>query len=323
MIIYRYPGPETTPMTEQLITDKEFEELLGAMPDPYPELPLMQPDELRDGDVLMMFSTARTQIGPVKLPVSWLIRYLDGGAYSHSAVVTIKDGVPKVWDHSAGWVLHPVPLDHGIADHEWCHVYRLDKHDETVGSRRYPAHPLVHVLGLREGDPYDIYRLVFSGIITVLSARPSDPRMRDLARRALIMLTRILTELWEQKKFDDRMLVCTAVAGLSYWTADNGTPHDYALEANLERRRRQHAAAADGDADWDEAVAAMRDLLNKVYGDFDAQVQRHQRELWGGNADWVEIGSAALPATLVSPSDLEFSRTLRRVGHLAIPPSPK
>jgi hypothetical protein len=313
-------GPEPT-MTEQLITDAEFEELVAAEPDPYPSLTLMQPEELRDGDVLMMYSIARTRIGRIKLPLSWMIRYLDGGAYSHSAAVSIVDGAPKVWDHSAGWVLHPVPLDAGISNHEWCHVYRLDKHQESVGSERYPAGPLVAALARREGDPYDKLRLVFAGIITVLSARPGDPEIRDYVRRGLIILTRILTELWEHKKFDNRMLVCTAVAGLSYWEADNGTPHDYALEANLQRRRR-HAAASDGDEQWDDAVARLRELLNRIYGDFDELLERRERELLAGNADWAEIGSPALPATLVSPSDLEFSRTLQRVGRLAIPPAP-
>lgn len=314
-------------MTEQLISDAELAELDVTEPDPYPTLPLMRPDELRDGDVLMMlgvgWTTIETKWGKIKLPVSWMIRYLDGGAYSHSAVVSLDGGVPKVWDHSKDWVLHPVPLDAAIAGHAWCHVYRLHKHDETVGSGRYPAPPLVHQLRFHEGNPYDIYRLVIAGIITVLSARPKNPLMRDLARRALIMLTKILTELWKHGKFDDRMLVCTAVAGVSYWKADNGTPHDYALQADLERRRRRLAMAGADDADWDKAVAGMRDLLNRIYGDFDDQVAGLERALRAGNADWVDIGSRELPATLVSPADLEFSHTLKVVGHLDIPPGPE
>lgn len=310
-------------MAEQLITEAECAELLISGDDPYPDLPLLAPGDLRDGDVLMMLGVGYSKIGPVWLPVSWMIRYLDGGAYSHSAMVSLIDGVPHVWDHSEGWVLHPVPLDAAIAEHAWCHVYRLNKHDETVGSKRYPAPPLVKAVESHEGDHYDIYRLVIAGIITVLSSMPGDPEMRDLARRALIMLTKILTELWEQKKFDSGMLVCTAVAGLSYWNADNGKPHDYALEADLERRRQQLATAPSGDAKWDKAVADMRELLNKVYGDFNDQLANYKHQLQAGNSDWVDIGSPVLPATLVSPSDLEFSRTLHAVGHLAIPPKPK
>jgi hypothetical protein len=283
----------------------------------------MAPDELRDGDVLMMLGVGRTKIGPFRLPVSWFIRYLDGGAYSHSAVVSLINGVPHVWDHSEDWCLHPVALDAAVVGHAWCHVYRLHKHDETVGSKRYPAAPLVTTLESYEGDHYDIYRLVIAGIITVLSDQPGDPRMRDLARRALIMLTRLLTELWEQKKFDNKMLVCTAVPGLSYWNADNGNPHDYSLQADMERRRRRHAAASGSDAKWDEAVADMRELLNKIFDDFDSQLSNYQQQIRAGNADWVDIGSTDLPANLVTPSDLEYSRTLKAVGHLAIPPKPK
>lgn len=313
-------------MTEQLISDAEFEQVLKDEPDPYPQLPLMQPDELREGDVLMMYGIGKTTIktpwGDLKLPISWMIRYLDGGAYSHSAVVSIIDGVPKVWDHSEGWVLHAVDLDAAIAGHAWCHVYRLHKHGESVGSDRYPAPPLHAVLKSHDGDEYDKLRLVFAGIITILSSRPEEGWKRDLARRALIMLTRILTELWEKKAFDDKMLVCTAVAGLSYWHADNGKPHDYALQADLQRRREQLANVTGADEDWDDAVADMRELLNKIFGNFDEELARYQQEISAGNADWVDIGSPALPATLVSPADLEFSRTLQAVGHLKIPPKP-
>lgn len=306
-------------MTETLLTADELAEMVFTDPDPYPDLPLMRAGELRDGDVLMMLGTGWTQIGKIPVPASWLIRYLDGGAYSHSAVVSLIDNIPFVWGHDETWKLHPVELDKSLHGHAWCHVYRLLKHGDRVGSDRYPSAPLVQALEARTGDPYDMNRLVMSGIITVISNMPSNPLKRDLLRRALVLLVKVLNELWEQKKFDEKMLVCTAVAGLSYWNAKNQMPHDYAIEVDLERRRKKITATNASDEKWEQMIADMRAVLNKIFGDFDKQLNNYMTMLSASNADWVDVGSAALPATLVSPSDLEFSRVLQRVGHLAVP----
>lgn len=280
---------------------------LGA--DPYPDLPLMPPDALKDGDVLMMLGQG-TYHG---IPVSWLIRALDGGAYSHSAVVSLIDGEPRVWDHSDDMQLAPVSLNQGIRHHAWCHVYRFTKHGEPVGSDRYPSAPIVEVLEGHRGDPYDMGLLIMAGVVAVLSRRPEDPVLRELARLGLEALIGAITWLLDHKDIRSGMLICTAVTGLSYWSALNQTPHDYALEVDIQRRGPTAA-----DDDWDDAIDRLKALLARVWPEFPEDEARWQQAL-ASNAHWVEVGGRFLPVNMVSPSDLEFSRTLERVGKLKIP----
>ncbi|TVS18867.1 MAG: hypothetical protein EA417_02085 [Gammaproteobacteria bacterium] len=290
-------------------------EQLDPGPDPYPALPVMPPEALRDGDVLMMLGQGYSRIGKLPVPVSLLIRALDGGAYSHSAVVSIIDGEPKVWDHSADWLLGPVSLDDGIRNHAWCHVYRLFKHGEHVGSSRYPSAPIVKALAERQGDAYDTKLLLTAGVVAVVSRMPANPHVRELARRALEAAVEVINWYLDRKDIRSSMLICTAVTGLSYWNAVNAKPHDYALEVDIQRRG---AVDDHGSEDWKRTIAKVKAALSRVWPDFPDDLARF-RKTQASNAHWVEVGGQLLPVNLVSPSDLEFSRTLERVGRLHIP----
>jgi len=286
--------------------------LFDLGPDPYPDLPVMAPKKLRDGDVLMMLGEGWTDIGPVRLPVSWMIRALDGGAYSHSAMVTIIDREPRVWDHSDEWALSPVSLEKAIRGHKWCHVYRLSKHGEQVGSDRYPPAPIVKVLQEHKGDPYDKVLLLMAGVVAVISRMPQNPELREAIRLGLEGL--IFTIKWLLDNHDIRkgMLICTAVTGMSYWGALNTVPHDYALEVDIQRRQGDA-----GDEDWQETIEELKQVLARMWPDFPDAVEQLERTM-SGNAAWVEVGGPLLPVNMVSPSDLEFSWTLQRVGRLEI-----
>lgn len=292
---------------------------LDLGPDPYPNLPVIPPEALRDGDVLMMLGQGYSRIGRFNLPVSWLIRALDGGAYSHSAVVSIIGGEPKVWDHSDDWLLGPVSLHDGIKKHAWCHVYRLFKHDEHAGSARYPCAPIVKVLNERAGDRYDTKLLLMAAVVAVVSRMPADPKVREAARAALDVAVLLINWYLDHHDIRSSMLICTAVTGLSYWSALNQVPHDYALEVDIQRRRAGDDHDHDhGNEDWDTTIAKVREVLTRVWPDFPDDLARFQQTR-ASNAHWVEVGGRLLPVNLVSPSDLECSRTLERVGRLAIP----
>jgi hypothetical protein len=292
------------PLTPEMIA--QFD--LG--PDPYPDLPLMAPDALQDGDVLMMLGQGSYK----HIPVSWLIRALDGGAYSHSAVVSLIDGAPHVWDHgNQDMELVPRSLEEGIREHAWCHVYRLTKHGESVGSARYPSAPIVQVLEAHRGDPYDMTLLIMAGVVAVISRQPEDPDLRELARLGLEALIWAIGWWLDHKDLRKGMLICTGVTGLSYWDASKGTPHDYALEVDIQRR-----GPTQPDEDWDEAIGRLKALVARAVPEFPEDQARLQKAL-ASNARWVEVGGPSLPVNMVSPSDLEFSRTLKRVGRLEIP----
>jgi len=300
-------------MTDPVITEEVIESFdLG--PDPYPDLPVIPPGDLEDGDVLMMLGRGWVPVAKgIRLPVSWLIRALDGGAYSHSAMVSIVDGEPRVWDHSDDWALAPVSLEKGIRRHRWCHVYRLTKHGEHVGSHRYPAAPIVDVLNAHRGDPYDKVLLLMAGVVAVVSRMPENPALRETARVLLDGAVVAINWLLDHKDIRTEMLICTAVTGTSYWQAVNEVPRDYSLEADIQRR-----GGRGGDEAWERTIAKLREALGRVWPDLPAELDQYRRTL-ASNAHWVEIGSPLLPVNLVSPSDLEFSRTLERVGRLEIP----
>ena len=281
--------------------------------DPYPDLPVIPPEKLRDGDVLMMLGEGCAYIGPIPVPVSWLIRALDGGAYSHSAVVSLIGGEPHVWDHSKNWALGPVSLHDGIKDHKWCHVYRLYKHGEHAGSTRYPRAPLVKVLNDHEGDPYDKMLLLMAGVVAVISRMPEDALVREAVRIGMEAVVFAINWYVDHHDIRSGMLVCTAVTGLSYWSAFNEVPHDYALEVDIQRHH-----AGRGDEDWDRIIAKVKEVLTRVWPGFPDDLERFEQTLTS-NAHWVEAGGPLLPVNLVSPSDLEFSRTLERIGRLEIP----
>ncbi len=286
---------------------------LGA--DPYPALPVMPPEALRDGDVLMMLGQGISWIGKLPVPVSLLIRALDGGAYSHSAVVSIIDGEPKVWDHSEDWLLGPVSLHDGIRKHAWCHVYRLFKDGKHAGSSRYPYAPIAKALAERQGDAYDTKLLLMAAVVAVVSRIPADAWAREAARLALEAVVELINEYLDRHDIRSSMLICTAVTGLSYWSAVNATPHDYALEVDIQRRGAVHDH---GSEDWKRTIAKVKAALTRVWPDFPDDLARF-RKTQASNAHWVEVGGPLLPVNLVSPSDLEFSRTLKRVGRLRIP----
>lgn len=295
-------------LTEEMIESFELRA------DPYPDLPVIPPNELHDGDVLMMLGQGWVPVTKwISLPVSWLIRVLDGGSYSHSAMVSIVDAEPRVWDHSHDWALGPVSLEKGIREHRWCHVYRLTKHGEHVGSRRYPAEAIVDVLNAHRGDPYDKVLLLMAGVVAVVSRMPENRALREAVRAGLDAAVVAINWLLDHKDIRAQMLICTAVTGTSYWQAVNEVPRDYALEADIQRRGHPG-----GDAAWERTIAKLREALGRVWPELPAELDQYQRTL-ASNAHWVEIGGSLLPVNLVSPSDLEFSRTLERVGRLEIP----
>jgi hypothetical protein len=301
----------------------DLREQLGARAaspaDPYPDLPTIPESELRDGDVLLMLGEGWPKIHGIPVPVSWLIRMLDGGAYSHAALVTWEGEprAPRVWDHSTDWKLGPVPVARAIAEHTYCHVYRFEKNGEPLGGPDFPSGAVVSALRGHANDPYDMALLILAGVVAVISRTPESETERRLLRLALTVLVEVLE--WVIGHVDVRggALVCTGVVGISFWEAQPVDPTKrFALEADLDRRRETTPAVVD--PDWDAVIERIRRALAQLWPTFEAELAARRAAL-DSNARWVEIGSPELPVNLVAPSDLEHARTLRRVAKLSIP----
>jgi hypothetical protein len=305
----------------------ELEALLeaeGAPVDPYPDLPVLAPDALRDGDVLLMLGVGSSRIPPLPfpVPVSWLIRKLDGGAYSHATIVTWEPPEagartePRVWDHSRDWALGPVPLADALQGHAWCHVARFEKDGRGLDDPRFPRDRVPAALRPHAGEPYDKLLLILAGVVALLARMPADPTLRRVLREVLDRIVTALEWALDHRDIRTHAFVCTAVPCVAFWQACHEVPHDYALEVDLERRR---TPAPEPDPAWEAMRERLREVLTRVYPDLDAQLASWRTTVFGGNAHWVPAGSRGLPVNLVSPSDLEFSRTLVRVGKLAVP----
>ncbi|MDX1648226.1 MAG: hypothetical protein R3263_00095 [Myxococcota bacterium] len=291
--------------------------------DPYPDLPTIAQGELRDGDVLLMLGTGWSRVPPLpfEIPISWLIRTLDGGSYSHAAIVTREEddsgaARPRVWDHSRDWSLGPVPVDDALVDHAWCHVYRFEKDGEELGDPRFPRARVPEAVRPHRGDPYDKQLLLFAGLVALLSRMPERAWVRRCARVALDTLVRVLKRLLDDEDVRKGAFVCTGVPGIAFWEAREDVPHDYALEVDVERRRGLEPVE---DVAWEETLQRVREVLRRVLPDLDTQLASWRDTVFRSNAWWVPVGSDGLPVNLVSPSDLECSRTLRRVAKLAVP----
>jgi hypothetical protein len=154
-----------------------------------------------------------------------------------------------------------------------------------------------------------------AGVVAVISRAPEQAHLREALRLALEVVVAAINWLVDHKDIRAGMLVCTAVTGMSYWQARNELAHDYALEADIQRRRHPELA----DPKWERTIANLQKALSRVWSDFPAELETYRQTL-ASNADWVDIGGPLLPVNLVSPSDLEFSRTLQSpVGRLEIP----
>ncbi len=292
----------------------DLRELLSLGGDPYPDLPTIPPRDLRNGDVLLMLGEGWPKIHGIPIPISWLIRKLDGGAYSHAALVTWENGEPCAWDHSMDWKLGPVRLADALKEHQYCHVYRFEKNGEPLDGPDYPSGPAVTALRRHGNDAYDTYLLVLAGVVAVLSRMPESATLRFALRMALNALVELLEWLIGE---DIRRpaLVCTGVVGVTFWEALFRTDNAYAIEVDLERRRLAPLAR---DPKWEEVLSRIRRLLARIWPDFEKQWSAYQAAL-ASNQKWVPVGGPGLPVNLVAPSDLEHSRTLRRTAKLAIP----
>jgi hypothetical protein len=210
-----------------------------------------------------------------------------------------------------------VPVDDALRNHAWCHVYRFEKEGQGLDSERFPRARVPEALRPHAGEAYDMKLLVFAGIVALLSRMPEDVLVRRLVRMTLNAVIRALEWYLDHKDIREHAFVCTGVPGISFWQALEATPHDYALEVDVERRRRQ--AAPLSDPEWEETMERLRRVLARVYPDLPDELRAWRKTVFESNATWVPVGSRELPVNLVSPSDLEFSRTLVRCAKLAIP----
>jgi hypothetical protein len=297
------------------------------------QLPPIKKSDLRPGDVLLSCGSEA---------LSELIRRIDGGDYSHSAM---WDGQFAVDATGSGLKRRELEKDEDV---QWfIDAYRWHEPPETgpvLGSPKYPTQPVLDEIDeiYEHGADFAYDGLLLAALVIWVSNRPADKWLRAAAR---ILLSRF--EAWFLKRIrkpGKTAMVCSETVARSFDQAEQ--PPNYAIEIIVDGSR-DSAAITDAVRDVDARSAGGLQTPTRVtsyedvkrrYGeillagmtpaerarllDFAEQNARTRR----GPAETIEVGAKGLPPECVTPHDLQRSPNLKPIGRLhenAAPNLPK
>lgn len=290
---------------------------------------LLTPDDLEEADLLLMSGNTRLPLGDLigrpwlkwpKIPISKLIRWLDGGSYSHATIVSVGDGGQILaWDHGENWRLGPRPLGDATKGTLRCDVFRFAPRRDNP--KRFPTNVIVGPLDNYIGNDYGMRVLLVVGILAVIRRSPKREFWREVLFVVLEQMFRILDLHWDED-LDGEPLICTAVPGLAHHLGGQAMSDDgYELEIKLGRGGAEDILTASNDPHAASRMRLRRRLeqaapsLSRAFESLDAEIWRTR----ASEVDmWRKIGSV-VPPNFVGVSDLEFSRSLYHVGQLELP----
>jgi len=293
-------------------------------------LPPITKSDLHPGDVLLSCGTEA---------LSELIRRIDGGDYSHSAM---WDGECAVDATSKGLKRRTLEEDEDV---QWyIDAYRWHEPPENgpiLGSRHYPDGPVLKVIKdlVRMGPGFAYDALILAALVIWISDTPSDKWLRRAAR---LLLSR--AEDWVLKRIrkpGKTAMVCSETVARSFDQAEQ--PPNYSIEIIVDGSR-DSAAIADAIRDADDSAGGLGvqtptsvtsyDDVKRRYGqiilsgltpeergrllDFAEKNARTRR----GPPETIEVGETGLPPECVTPHDLQRSPNLKVLGRLHENPAP-
>jgi hypothetical protein len=286
-------------------------------------LPKISKSDLRPGDVLLSCGCEA---------LSELIRRVDGGDYSHSAM---WDGEFAVDATGSGLKRRKLEDDEAV---QWfIDAYRWHEPPEgpVLGSPKYPTHPVLDELNeiFEHGAAFAYDGLVLAALVIWVSNQPSDQWLRRAAR---LLLSRF--EDWflrRIRKAGKTAMVCSETVARSFDQAER--PPNYSIEIIVDGSRDsaaiEDAAKADGAGGGGVAtetptrVTSYEDVKRRFgeilltgmrpderarlldFADLNARTRR-------GPPETVEVGESGLPPSCVTPHDLQRSPNLKVIGRL-------
>jgi hypothetical protein len=288
-------------------------------------LPRISKSDLRPGDVLLSCGCEA---------LSELIRRIDGGDYSHSAM---WDGQFAVDATSKGLKQNKLEDDEAV---QWfIDAYRWHEPPESgpvLGSPNYPTQPVLNEIKeiLKRGADFAYDGLVLAALVIWVSNRPADKWLRRAAR---LLLSRF--EDWFLKRIrkpGKTAMVCSESVARSFDQANR--PPNYTIEIIVDGSRDSAAIedAAKIDATGGGGVATQTPTrvttyedVKRRYGeilltgmppeerarllDFADRNDRARR----GPGETIEAGENGLPPSCVTPHDLQRSPNLKVIGRLS------
>jgi len=288
-------------------------------------LPELHPGDLRPGDVLLSRGGTRT---------SDLICLIDRGDYSHAS---LWDGA-NVLEATGGNVgkVRESTLSALCGKARYVHAFRPTWSDEHGGSRTLGAgglspEPLLEVARSYVDQRYSMGQLYTIGTLVALGRLTGHPSAQVIFRnigRELAEALRSYQDLGEE----DRPMICSHFVSRCFWEADPSDARTYSLWTVYKPNALMRDAPS-----RDAVGAALAPLSDEERKHLD-ELERECRRLLlrqdtrlaptefapspgssttralGAKPKLVRAGSRELPATCVTPGDLQESPTLRRIG---------
>lgn len=273
---------------------------------------LIKPNVLQAGDILLSCGTEA---------LSMLIKRLDGGDYSHSAVY---DGEYAVDATSKGVVRRDLKQD---MDVQWyVDAYRWHSPspgDIDLGEPSYPYEPVITrntaIVDAKTQFAYD--ELLMAGLVIAVSKQPDDEWLRTAVR---LLLSRVQEWVHDHitSKPPTQSMTCAETVAVSFDEAEK-SKYEIAIEID---KSRDYGVIARARPTTPAAV------VTQTFSSYDDVRQGYADAIAAASPDMQRALKAALdagrgmpikiPPGCVTPRDLQTSPNLRLIGRLSEKPTP-
>jgi len=272
-------------------------------------------EELEPGDVLLSRGVGS---------LSDLICSVDGGSYSHAGV---WDGQCVVEATLGGIAANPI--GHALESQQYVDVYRFCRDGSRLGAHEWPAAPVIGQARSFVGMKYAYADLLLAAVVVALGRRTSLPVMK----RALRQLGALAGQQMARKIFcaEGRgdAKICTQVVVSAFYDAAAEPRHRYGLDVRVKGGRESEAGrelVADAEearieVEYAELSRQWRGMLcserPSIRCGLEMLESSAQEGLGLSEDQVVRAGGRRLPASCVTPRDLETSPSLELLGRIA------
>jgi hypothetical protein len=257
--------------------------------------------ELRPGDLILSTSSGWE---------SWLIRWLDGGAYSQAG---LYDGERVILAGAYGIERRPLHT---------CDVFRFQSQGRPLGEGGLDARVLLERARayLDHADAYRCTPLYLVGLLLIMRRFARPPWRRNLVE-ALggVLLVAIRRSI--DRHFPTGVIAVTGSELVTRIFSEarrvSGGPYDIRLE--LERRHERHAWPPTSGR-FEHLMQETEEIIARVNPELSIAVSQARAAAPGSIGSTVVAGGPLAPACFVSPGDLQHSPSFVYAGRLVVRP---
>lgn len=265
----------------------------------------ISPEDLKVGDIFLSFGK--------KACVSKLIRYLDGGFYSHAGIF---DGEKSIDMHETG--LEPMSVERLAELQDYVHVYRfISDSGEMLGQKGWPSDPILDVINHyrdpENGYNYDIPQLFLLALWILVKRAPNH---KGILAKIEEWIREAIEQLMASYHTGNRGgLVCTSLVYRCFEEADTDNKYHIHLDdvpTPLIGYGETFLSSLEEVDLQDMNSEQLMDTLKGVY----MSVQAESKQSSSGSGGGLTIDYSI--ADFVTPVDIEKSRNTTLLGKLVI-----